>query len=484
MCQLSSALAQHRTGRRRGRRACSNVCAFTRLRMARLHGLAPLPELRSLAPRALPAAQALLLALPDEVLGAILRRAWADRPPRPAAEEVRAAAGLASVCRRVRALLRAPPLPLALDFSAAHLDDEQRRWLLEPAQAGRVEAAKFCVLWDLPEGASKDALWEQPLLDRFLARHGGTLLQLSGVPLRLLACASNMARPALDLSGLRLTRLGIDCSGENLTCTSRAERLWPEYLPGALEELDLLGLCEHHSMGLAWASRSGAGVAGRLPWLHTLRLKGYAIAYETAIDIDRNLSIDCGPLLEGFAGLPHLEVDGSGAPISCNDVAVFEEVRSVRIVSGGHLYLWVGEQDAATAAERFCHARLQAAELCAERDGVHIYRTIRGTDYDHEQEKRVTRELVLEMISRFGDRFAVEIGIPEWVPPDARHRSKARLNRLAWRRWPAPGAPDLPAARAAHERARAWAAAGGPPFDDRSEDRDEEREVFRRGLNW
>ena len=32
------------------------------------------------------------------------------------------------------------------------------------------------------------------------------------------------------------------------------------------------------------------------------------------------------------------------------------------------------------------------------------------------------------------------------------------LYRLAWRRWPAPGAPELPAARAGHEVARAWVA--------------------------
>ena len=92
---------------------------------------------------ALPAAQAPFIALPDELLRGILLRAWADRPARPAAEEVRAAAGLASVCRRVRALLRAQPLPLALDFSAARLSAAQEGWLLAPAQAGRVEAASL-----------------------------------------------------------------------------------------------------------------------------------------------------------------------------------------------------------------------------------------------------------------------------------------------------------------------------------------------------
>jgi len=39
----------------------------------------------------------------------------------------------------MRAVLRAWPLPLALDFSAARLSAAQRRWLLDPAQAGRVE---------------------------------------------------------------------------------------------------------------------------------------------------------------------------------------------------------------------------------------------------------------------------------------------------------------------------------------------------------
>jgi hypothetical protein len=302
---------------------------FTWLLKPRLHCLAPQPELHSLAPRALPAAQAPFMTLPDELLGSILRRVWADRPPRPAAEEVRAAAGLACVCRHVRELLRAQPLPLALDFSAARLSDAQRRWLLEAAQAGRVEAAKFCVSTD--EEPCKDALWERPLLDRFLARHGGTLLQLSGVPLQLVACASShMARPALDLYGLRLTKLGIDCYdiydlGHDCKC------LWPDYMPSALEELDLLGLCDAHISGLAWASRSGAGVARWLPRLHTLRLRAGNVAYETASEIGRVLSIDNQPLLEGFTSLPHLVVDGSGAPIYSFDVEVFEKVRSAHI---------------------------------------------------------------------------------------------------------------------------------------------------------
>jgi len=442
---------------------------FTRLLKARLHCLAPLPELRSLAPCALPAAQVPFMTLPDELLVAILRCVWADRPPRPAAEEVRAAAGLASVCRRARELLRRRPLPLALDFSAARLTGAQRRWVLEPAQAGRVEAAKFCVSTD--EEPCKDALWERPLLDGFLARHGGTLLQLSGVPQQLVACASgHMARPALELSGLRLTKLGTDCSD---VYDHKNECLWPKYLPGALEELDLLGLCEEYISGLAWGSRSG--VARWLPRLHTLRLRAGDVAYETASEIGRLLSIDNQPLLEGFTSLPHLVVDSSGAPIYSFDVEVFEQVRSVHIMSGGRMDLWVDELDAAMVSERLCHACLQTAELCAERDGICIFRIDRGRKYDIEHAKRLTRELVLEMITRYGDRFAVEVGFAE-LPPDGRHRAKASLRRLAWRRWPAPGASDLPAAMAAHERARAWAAAGGRSCADDGEDDDEQGE--------
>jgi len=411
--------------------------------------------------------------LPNELLGAILRRAWADRPPRPAAEEVRAAAGLASVCRRMRELLRAAPLPLALDFSAAPSSDAQRRWLLGPARAGRVEAAKFCVVSNEDEEPFPDILWERPLLDRFLARHGGALLQLSGVPLQLVACGRrHMARPALDLSGLRLTKLGITCCDIN-AYRYDCEFLWPEYMPSTLEELDLLGLSGLMSdldmSNIAWAPRLGPGVGGWLPRLHTLRLTAGDVAYKPASSVSPWLGIDNPPLLEGLASLPHLEVDGSGAAVEGLEVQVFNKVRSARVVSGGHVELWADEEDAAMAAERLCHARLQAAELCAERDGIRIFRLVRGDKCDVECAERLTRELVLKMITRCGDRFAVEVEFPE-VPPDGRHRGKARLTRLAWRRWPAPGAPNLPAARFSTSCCGRWPLRGccsAPPWASR-----------------
>ncbi len=431
---------------------------------ARLHCLAPFVELCSHA-RVLLAAQASLIALPDELLGSILRRAWADRLPRPAAEEVRAAAGLASVCRRWSELLRAPPLPLALDFSAARLSGAQRGWLLEPAQAGRVEAVSF--FWE-------DAAWEQPLLDDFLTRHGGTLLQLSGVPLRLVAGASQGSRPALDLSGLRLTKLGINGYKIERSLMLALQHvlwpphvwLWPECLPGTLEELELLGL-EGPVLGdLAWAPCVGSGSAGcRLPRLQTLRIREFI--YGGGNRCRPQLNIFNVPLMEGLAGPVHFEVDDSSVGIG-TDGDLFGRVCSLRIQARSCMQQRDSQVcDVATIVDCLCPAGLQAAELRADA-GITLMRLEDGA-----------RKVVRELMSRCGEHFAIEVGVAADFNKAYRDKSwqrghwnsqsvpvvpvwnQDRLQRLAWRRWPAAGAPDLPAARAAHERARAWAAACG-----------------------
>jgi len=50
----------------------------------------------------------------------------------------------------------------------------------------------------------------------------------------------------LDLSGLRLTRVGINCCDVTHLLRSNSwgsrKSFWPECLPGALEELELLDL--------------------------------------------------------------------------------------------------------------------------------------------------------------------------------------------------------------------------------------------------
>ncbi len=407
----------------------------------------PLPQACLLRPSALPAAQALILALPDELLGTILRRAWADRPPRAAADEVRCAVCLATVCRRWRELLRTPPLPLALDFSAARLSGAQRRWLLAPAQAGRVRAVSF---------DAKDALWKQRGLKNILALHGSTLLQLSGVPLALVASVSQEEQPNLDLSGLRLSKLGISCCGINELLDVNPEWpynegqerlwLWPARLPGALEDLELLGLDNDWLGALAWAPGVGSGSAGRLPRLQTLRV--------TAGEYS-GLRPDSAPLLRGFPGLPAIELDSSGRLVSVAG-NLFEQVGSARIVADGCVHLWADQEDAATFVDRLCSAGLQAAELCAEHIGV----------MRRSPEEDIVREVVRELLSRYGEQFAVEVDVAEMRIEDAEHEGQVIpvLERLAWRRWPAPGAPGLPAARAAHARARAWAAEAEPCY--------------------
>jgi len=383
---------------------------------------------------ALPAAQVPFLALPDDLLGGILRRAWADRPPRPAAAEVRAAADLASVCRRVRAMLRNLPLPLALDFSVARLSGAQRRWLLDRAQAGRVEAASF---------DSKDALWKHPALDGFLARHGGTLLHLSGVPLqRFLTYMSPEQRPgpALDLSGLRLTKLGIACyvlEGVLRYSENADIWLWPESLPGTLEELELLGPDGDWLKYVLWGPQPSPGLAGRLPWLRTLRvvrLRGEGV-----------WRIDTVPILQGCPATLAFEVHSSQADIYAH-ANVFGVVEYVRVLGGGEVHLQGDQEDVATFVDRLCPAGLQAAEVCAE----------------HYIDLGPGAEVVREIISRHGDRFAVEVE-PHDSEEDCDEEDwyRTRPQRLAWRRWPAPGAPGLQAARAAHESARAWL----PDFD-------------------
>ena len=392
------------------------------------------------------AAQVSLITLPDELLGSILRRAWADRPLRPAADEVCRAAGLACVCRRVRALLRERPLPLALDFSAARTSEAQRRWLLKPAQAGRVEAASF---------DSKDVLWEQPVLDDFLARHGGTLLRLSGVPLHLVARASQAARSDLDLSGLRLSKLGTDCDIVSTLLhlnNNACMWLWPVRLPGTLEELHLLGPEGEWLNALAWAPQSSAGLAGRLPRLHTLRV--------TCVGGGQHLSIDKVPLLEGCPVLLAFDVHTSGADVTV-DAKLFGRAGHVHVEAGGRVSVWNSEEDVAVCVDRLCPAGLQAAELCAARP-IQLTSTRRF--------RFSMREVVREMISRCGSRFAIEVGVA--VTRGEGPGDMASLIRLAWRRWPAPGAPEWPAASGAHERARAWAAAGGQDVEDEHDSED------------
>jgi hypothetical protein len=272
-----------------------------------------------------------------------------------------------------------------------------------------------------------------PLLSKVLALHGRTLLRLSGVPLRLAARVSRKKRPALDLSGLRLTKLGVDCSEQrdmvpDEHAWDKQNWMWPERLPGALEELELLGIYMlDWQEKLACAPRSGARLAGRLPRLHTLRL--------TSSDNHALLSAEDIPLLNGFSSPPHFQANTIGLESDIGvGTKVLDRVRSVRIRAGNsRVFLRDDQEDGAMVVERLC--RLEAAELHAERCSIGV-----GPD-----DGRLTRVSAREMVGRRGDCFAVDVGVIA-TPYYGGYDHKARLYRLAWRRWPAPGAPDLPAA--------------------------------------
>ncbi len=157
--------------------------------------------------------------------------------------------------------------------------------------------------------------------------------------------------------------------------------------------------------------------------------------------------------------MPAFEVEASDAHVDIHNNQ-FGQVRSVRVTTGGCVCLCGDREDVATVAtfvDRLCPAGLQAAELCAEDcvgPGDMVF---------------FLNNVVRTMISRHGDRFAVEVVTAEHRYDDL-YWDKMMLRRLAWRRWPPPGAPDLQAAQDAHERARAWAATRGQ--DDEDEDGD------------
>ncbi len=150
--------------------------------------------------------------------------------------EVRSAMDLLCLCRRVHNVLLAQPLPLALNFSesSAPLSKAQRKWLAADIPGGYVEAATF---------NHKDSpLWSSKDLDRFLARHGGSLQKLAGVPLRLVSSRDSSQAPPLDLTSLsRLTSLSIHLPPRLIPQRQRAwfaRASWPQ----GLLRLELVGV--------------------------------------------------------------------------------------------------------------------------------------------------------------------------------------------------------------------------------------------------
>ena len=184
-----------------------------------------------------------LAALPDHLLAAVLTHACSTAVDEyllllPAAAVVRDVAQLAHVCRRFRALLRAHPPLLSLDFRDP-LTLAQMAWLARETHPHfGVRAAFF------RESNEEEASlwWEGPHL-LFLANQAPTLRELGGLPYHLVAeqgapvfepSPGSEPLPPLDLSGSAITRL-------HLVCWGTAPLLVAARLPARLETLVLTG---------------------------------------------------------------------------------------------------------------------------------------------------------------------------------------------------------------------------------------------------
>ena len=386
-----------------------------------------------------------LATLPADLLPRIVAHIWACRPARPAAEEVRHAASLFGVCRRMRDALRAEPLPLALDFSAAPLSEGQRAWLAAPVRLGRIESAACFRPWRIASD-EEERLWRGGH-EAFLARHGRSLLRLTGVPLRLVATFDPSAPPALDLSGLRLTTLGVDCAVRR---ADRRRELWlaPGFMPQSLAELELRGVGLDGKgvvLGMGWATHPALRPDARVPALQRISVSG-----ETT-----NTQLNDLALLQGLAAAPALSVDSGRHHLAVN-ARLLERVRSLHLRGDPVcLDLEVRRGQYEGLARSMCRPGLQSVTLEAAADAVlfcfqiNPYALSLGYPDAPDDQPHTFCAVLRALLARRAGRFAFEVGP---LPGE-----RSALRRLAWRAWPPRGSPAWPAAAGAHARAAAWA---------------------------
>ncbi len=358
---------------------------------------------------------------------------------------MRHAASLFGVCRRVRDVLRAEPLPLALDFSAAPLSEDQRAWLAAPVRVGRIESAAFFTPRSEASG-EEERLWRGGH-EAFLARHGRALLRLSGVPLRLVATFDPSAPPALDLSGLRLTALGLDCTVRR---ADRRRELWlaPGFLPHRLVELELRGVGtvgQALLFDMAWAAHPALRPDARPPALQRVSVSGRS-----------RMRLDGLALLQGLAAAPALSVDSGRSHLAVH-ARVLERVRSLHL-RGAPVCLDCparrGQYE--RLARSVCPPELQSVTLEAAAKKsvlfwfeINPYALSLGYADFADDLPHTFRAVLRALLERRADRFAFEVGV---LPGDP-----SALRRLAWRAWPPQGSPAWTAAAEAHARAAAWA---------------------------
>jgi hypothetical protein len=279
------------------------------------------------------------------------------------------------------------------------------------------------------------------------ARHGRSLLRLSGVPLRLVSTLDPSAPPALDLSGLRLTTLGLDCTVRK---ADRRRDIWlaPGFLPQSLVELELRGVGtvgQALLFDMGWAAHPALRPEARPPALQRVSVSGRS-----------RMQLDGLALLQGLATAPALSVESGRSHLAVH-ARVLERVRSLHL-RGAPVCLDCSARrgQAERLARSVCPPGLQSVTLEAvAKKSVLIWFEINpyalslGYTDAADALPHSFRAVLRTLLERRAGRFAFEVGV---LPGD-----RSALQRLAWRAWPPRGSPAWTTAAEAHARAAAWA---------------------------
>lgn len=351
-------------------------------------------------------------ALPTDLLSTILHLACKQEGRLPAAASVRNLVQLSLTSRRFKALLRAQPPPLTLNFAGGAFTGAQRAWLLSPRRLGAVHAAGFCPISLLGDVSLVQWVQEVVTLEARTLRH------LWGLPIYFLTSSSRSA--PLDLSQSAITVLGLGLFRANNGPLAAAR------LPAGLKRLELFALFEGAEVP-TWSRRPADNPLGCLAGLHTV----------ACTMINGRGDWHVGDLLELGRQGACLSVDLCGSSMRGLEVGEDESVFGRALhVRRPLLCVW---QSTRTVIHSLSADGLREVSL------VFVFLEAffrRQPDLRHlTTRKRVFLEHALRA---YGHELAFE----------------ASDSLLAWRRWPPTGTPAWRAAAERHEAARRWAAAG------------------------
>jgi hypothetical protein len=399
------------------------------------------------------AAQAAFPSLSDDLIRGIIGSACARRHAQPAAAEVRSAVGLLNVCRRVRNVLRARPLPLELDFSRAPLSARQRSWLAARVRVGYVEGVRICKM---------DCTFWKGAHRLVLQRHGHTLQRLAGVPLRLVSTTDRSVlgdvshalcnARLLDLRGLgKLTHLSVLLPLQN--DLKGQERLWlvRDLWPDGLVELELLCIGARRQtytpsvnvlQHLAWAPSSPQRSSGAQPHSTLVQFSDVHCS-----DFRQNIT----PLLWQHPLVPALHarwVAQAGACEVGNIFSVFAPERTCNLlVRCNHVCAQSSVEGGAA------HGSFPVQSLCGSVSAAEIRSSGRALKFWACGSEVHAHVLLRMLIAQCSRQYALKVvkstsGPVGW------------LKVLAWRRWPLQSSSEWQAVADDHAYAVWWANEG------------------------